>query len=177
MENKSSLWKSALNWGVIMGIVMIIYNLIMFFLDLSLEQWVGWVSYIVMIAIIVVSTINYRDKVLGGAITYGQALGFGVMVVLFSSIISSIYTYVFVTVIDPEFANKILAMTEQKMVAKGIPEQQIEAGLSMQKKFMSPIMMSVFVIPVTVFFGCIFSLITSAFLKKNRPAIQFNEGQ
>jgi len=174
-EKKSSLWKIALNWGVIMGIVLIIYNLIMYFLDLSLEQWVGWVSYIFMIGVIVLATINYRDKELGGVITYGQALGFGVMVVLFASVIQAIYTYLFMTFIDPEFVNKILAMTEEKMIEQGIPEDQIEMGLAMQKKFMSPIIMSLITIPASVFFGLIFSLITSAFLKKNKPEIQFNE--
>jgi len=174
-ENKSSLWKNALNWGVIMGIVLIIYSLLMFFLDLSLEQWVGWVSYVFMIGILILATINYRDKAMGGVLSYGQALGFGVVVILFASIINAIYFYVFVEYIDPEFINKMLAMGEEKMIEQGIPEEQIELGIEMQKKFMKPIVMSLISIPTTVFMGLIFSLITSIFLKKTQPEIQFNE--
>jgi hypothetical protein len=174
-EKKSSLMKNALNWGVIMGIVLIIYSLLMFFLDLSLEKWVSWVSYIFIIGVLVLGTINYRDKALGGVMTYGQALGFGVMTILFASIINAIYFYVFVVFIDPEFINKMLAQTEEMYVKQGLSEQQIETAMGMVKKFMNPILMCLISIPSTVFMGLIISLITSAIFKKNQPEIKFNE--
>ncbi len=176
-ENKSSMWKNALNWGVIMGIVLIIYYLLMFFLELNLQKWVGYVSYVFLIAVLIVATINYRDKTLGGVITYGQALGFGVILMLFASIIYAIFFYIFAVYIDPEFINKTLAMVEEEYTKAGLTDEQIEAALGMVKKFMSPILISLISIPTYVFMGLIFSLVTSAFLKKNAPEIHFNEEQ
>jgi hypothetical protein len=110
---------------------------------------------------------------LGGTISYGQALGFGTLMVMFASIVSAIYTFVFIKYIDPEFIDKILIMTEEQLIQQGIPDEQIEMGIEMQKKFMTPTIMSLFTIPTYTFMGFIFSLITSIFLKKKSEEIPF----
>lgn len=173
-QNKPSLWKNALYWGLIMGIVLIIYSLIMFFLNLSLEKWVNWLSYIFIIAVLVVGTINYRDKELGGVMSYGQALGFGVLVILFATLINAIYSFIFMKYIDPEIIERMLTMQEEEMIKRGIPDAQIEQGMGMVKKFMTPLMINLFAIPVSVFFGFIISLITSIFLQKKPAQINYN---
>ncbi len=166
MENKPNVWKNALNWGLIVGIVLIIYSILMYFLDLSLEKWVSWVSYVLLIGGIIYSTIQYRDTVLGGSITYTQALGFGVIVSLYASVLSGIYSYVFFTFIDPDFIEKIVEMTQQQMLDQGLTEDQVEQAMEMQKGFMKPWVMVLISIPALTFMGFIFSLITSIFLKK-----------
>jgi len=175
MENKPNVWKNALNWGLIVGIVLIIYSIIMYFLDLSLEKWVSWVSYILLIAGIVYSTIQYRDNVLGGSINYTQALGFGVLVSLFASILGAIYSYVFFTFIDPDFIGEIIEMAQEKMLDQGLTEEQVEQAMEMQKGFMKPWIMVLIYIPTLTFMGFIFSLITSIFLKKEGVQEVFDE--
>ncbi|MBN1251903.1 MAG: DUF4199 domain-containing protein [Bacteroidales bacterium] len=174
-EKKTNVWKSALNWGLSIGIILVIYSVIMYFLGLSLEKWVGWVSYLIMIAGIIYSTINYRDKELGGYIKYGQALGFGTLVILFAGIISSIYTYFQMTFIDPDMISKILEMTEEQLITQGLPDDQIEMAIEMQKKFMKPGIMVAIAIPSIAFMGFLFSLITSIFLKKEPKDASFSE--
>ena len=140
MENKQNVWKNALNWGIIVGIVLIIYGVIMYFLGLSLEKWNNWVSYILLIAGIVYATIQYRDNVLGGSITYAQALGFGVLISLFASVMSAIYSYVFLTFIDTDFIGKVMEMAQEQMLNKGLTEEQIElehkSNLNMYRHFL-----------------------------------------
>lgn len=174
-EQKSSLFKNALNWGVIMGIVLVIYSLIMWFIGLSLEKWTNWLSYLFVVVILILATINYRDKVLGGFMSYGQALGFGILVILIGVVISSIYNYIFMTFIDPEIINKMLAMQEEEFLKSGLTDDQIDRTMEMTKKFMTPLVISIMVIPVSVFFGFIITLITSIFLKKEKPEMQLNE--
>ena len=175
MENKPNVWKNALNWGLIVGIVLIIYSILMYFLDLSLEKWVSWVSYILLIGGIVYSTIQYRDNVLGGSITYVQALGFGVLISLFAAVLSGIYSYVFFTFIDPDFIDKIVEMTQQQMLDQGLSEDQVEQAMEMQKGFMKPWVMVLISIPALTFMGFIFSLITSIFLKKEGVSETFDD--
>ncbi|MFN8259235.1 MAG: DUF4199 domain-containing protein [Bacteroidales bacterium] len=174
-EQKSSLFKNALNWGVIMGIVLVIYSLIMWFIGLSLEKWTNWLSYLFVVVILILATINYRDKVLGGFMSYGQALGFGILVILIGVVISSIYNYIFMTFIDPEIINKMLAMQEEDFLKSGLTDDQIDRTMEMTKKFMTPLVISIMIIPVSVFFGFIITLITSIFLKKEKPEMQLNE--
>ena len=175
MENKPNVWKNALNWGVIVGVVLIIYSILMYFLDLSLEKWVSWVSYIILIGGIVYGTIQYRDNVLGGSITYAQALGFGVLISLFAAILSGIYSYVFFTFIDPDFIEKIIVHTQDEMLKQGLSEDQVEQAMEMQKGFMKPGVLVAISIPMLTFMGFVFSLITSIFLKKEGTKEVFDD--
>jgi len=174
-EKKTNVWKSALNWGLMLGIVLIIYSIIMYFLGLNLEKWVGWVSYIFMIGGVIYSTINYRDKEMGGYISYGQAVGFGTLVVLFAGIISAIYSYVQMTIIDTDIISKMLLMVEEELISKGLPDEQIEMAIEIQKKIFKPWLLFLMAIPGAAFSGVIISLITSIFLKKAAPETSFNE--
>ncbi len=174
MEKDTNIWKNSMNWGLIVGIVLIIYSLLMYFLGLSLEKWVGYLSYLLILGGIIYSTIQYRDNILGGSITYGKALGFGTLVILFAAIVSAVYAYLFYAYIDPEMINKILEMTEEEMVNKGVSDEQIEMALEMQSKFMKPWLMALFSIPSLTFMGFIFSLFTSIFLKKEVESNPFD---
>ena len=175
MEKNTNIWKNAMNWGLIVGVVMVIFSLIMYFLGLSLEKWVGYISYLIMIAGIVYATIQYRDNVLDGSISYGKALGFGTLVIMFASILSGLYAYVFYAYIDPEMITKMLEMAEEEMVNKGIPDEQIEMAIEMQSKFMKPGLMSLLSIPSLTLIGFIISLITSIFLKKEKVNNPFED--
>ncbi|MCF6241756.1 MAG: DUF4199 domain-containing protein [Bacteroidales bacterium] len=175
MEKNTNIWKNALNWGVILGIVLSIYSLIIYFLGATLEKWAAYPSYIIMIAGIIYATIQYRDNMLNGSITYGKALGFGTLVMLFAGIILAIYSYVLYTLIDPDLITRILEKAEEEMVNKGLPDEQIEMALEMQSKFMKPWIMSVMSIFGSVFAGFIISLFTSIFLKKEVQDNPFTE--
>ena len=172
-ENKSNVWKSSLNWGLIIGIILVIYSVIMFFLGLNLEKWVEWVGFIIMIGGIIYSTKDYRDKELGGYITYGQALGYGTLVILFAGIIAAIYSYVEATIIDPDIIMKKMEIIEEQLIEKGMPDEQIEMAIEIQKKLMKPGIMFLMAIPGSAFAGFIISLITSIFLKKAAPEATF----
>ena len=174
-ENKTNVWKSSLNWGLIVGIILIIYSVIMFFLGLNLEKWGVWVSYLIMIGGIIYSTINYRDKELGGFISYGQALGFGTLVIFFAGIILSAYSYIEMTIIDTDIPGKILEMAEEALIEQGMPDEQIEVAVEWQKKLMKPGVMVAMGIVGSAFMGFIFSLITSIFLKKEATGTNFTE--
>jgi len=172
-EKKPNFLKSSLYWGVILGVVLIIYSLLLYFVDLSLEKWVQWVSYAIMIGGIVLATINYRNTELGGAITYGQALGFGTMLILVASILYAIYNFVFMQFIDPGFSEKMLQMAEEQLVDRGMSTEQIDMAIEMQRKIMKPWLISLISIPGNVFFGFLFSLVTSIFVKKKAAEITF----
>ena len=173
MENKPNVWKNGLNWGVITGLVTIIYSTLMYFLGLNLESWTGWISYIILIGGIVYGTIQYRDNVRGGTISYAQALGFGVIIALVVAIISAIYSLV-LSVIDPGIIDQILEKAQEEMLKQGLSDDQVEQAIEMQKKFMSPGIIAAMIVPGMTFMGFIFSLITSIFLKKEDTSVNFD---
>lgn len=85
---------------------------------------------------------------------------------LYYSIVSAIFAYILYTYIDPGLIEKMLAMTEETMLDKGIPESAIEQGMKIQEKVMVPWVLSLGGILNGLLFGTIISLILSIFIKR-----------
>jgi hypothetical protein len=172
MEEKSTLWKSGLTHGLITGLALIIYSVLLFVLELNLKSGLNYLAYLIIIAGFIYGTKTYRDNALNGSITYSKALGYSTVILLVAAILSTIYNYVFFTIIDPDIVDKILAVSEEKMLSRGMSDEQIEMGIEMSKKFMSPVLMTIMGFIWTMIFGFILALITSAFIKKDDDSFQ-----
>lgn len=168
MENysKPSMAMTAAIWGAITGMIGIVYTLILYYADLMTNKPASWASYAILIVGIYLGTKAFRDQSLGGYISFGKALGTGVLISLFNAIISVIFMLILFLVIDPELMTKIMAEQQDKMLESGkITEEQMEQGMEMGKKFFIPFAIFGGLV-AGVFFGTIISLITSAILKK-----------
>jgi hypothetical protein len=171
-EQKQSVIKSALMPGIYLGIILIIYSLILYLLDI--EQQSGWnyLSILWMAGMLFWAMITTRDKTLNGNISYGKAFGVGFWTGLFAAIISAIFTYIFVTEINPNFAQEILTKAEEQMLQQNpeMSDEQLEMALSMTEKFTSPVMLTVWALVMNVFFATVLSLIISIFVKREEHA-------
>ncbi|MCK5029063.1 MAG: DUF4199 domain-containing protein [Bacteroidales bacterium] len=172
MEEKSLFWKNSLKHGLIVGLVIIIYSVLLYVLELNLIQALGYVVYAILIAGFILGTKAFRDTNLNGNISYGKAFGYSIVILLIASIIYSIYSYLLITVIDPDMVDKIIALGEEKMLKQGMTDDQIEMAQSMQKRFMSPVFMGIMSFIGTMFIGTILALITSAVVKKEGDPYQ-----
>ena len=166
MEEKVSVWKANLTNGLILGLVGVVYTLVMYFLDLTFNQVQQYVYIVVQIALMFFLMKSYRDNYMHGQITYGQSVGAGVIMTLYSAIIGAIFIYILYTVIDTGLTEKQLAFVEEKMLEKGAPQEAIDAGMAIQRKIMKPEIMAPFSILGSMFWGTILSLIISIFIKK-----------
>lgn len=165
-ENKIIFLKNVMNYGAITGLAFIAYAVILFVLGLENSQTAGYLNYIILIAGIYLGTKQYRDQHNNGLITYKNALGTGTLIAVFASIILAVYMYVFMTVIDPDAIDKIRILAEEKMIERGIPDEQIEMAMGMNSKLMTPGYIALWTVPTFTFIGFILSLIIGAFLKK-----------
>lgn len=167
MEQEASPWKANLTSGVIMGTIGIVYSLIMYFLDLTLNKSMGYIFIALTIFILFYFIKSYRDNYMHGQITYGQSVGAGVIIYLYYSIISAVFIYIMYTVIDPGLTKKMLAMVEETMTKTGrVPADQIDNMMAFQKKVMVPAIQAPLSIIGNMIFGTIIALVISIFLKK-----------
>lgn len=176
MEQKVNIWKTNLTNGIILGLVGIVYSLVMYFLDLSLNSIQGYVFILIQIVVLYFLVKLYRDNFMHGMITFGQALGAGVVICLYYSIIIAIFTYILYAFIDTNLIDKMLAMTEEKLLDRGLSQSQVDAGMSVQSRIMKP----AFIAPISIFGnmfqGLIMSLIVAAFVRKEgNPLIDVPE--
>lgn len=166
MEEKVGIWKANLTNGLILGLVGIVYSLVVYFLNMYLNKAQGYVFMLVEFAVLFFLVKSYRDNFKHGMITYGDALGVSIIICLYYAIIMAIFTYILYTVIDSGLLDKQLAMAEEMMQKKGMPQSTIDAGMSIQRKMMKPAFMAPFSILGNMILGLIISLIVAAFVRK-----------
>lgn len=177
MEQKKSPSKSALQYGVLFGILMVLEFVILYVLDIdpisnpSAGIVINTMNYLVFpVSIITIGCLNYKKKLNEGFISFGECLKIGVTICLIAGLIYGIFSVVF-NMIFPEFMEEILKKTKQVMLQQNptLTTAQLDMAMSMTKKFMSPALM----VPVTVamysFIGLIYSLIIGAFVKNDNP--------
>ncbi len=171
METKSrSLFNNALIYGLLTAGISIVFSILAYILDVPFKSPIMYFSFIILLAGIIYGTLQYRNTYLGGYISFGKAFLSGFIIVMVAAIVAALYSYVFLTFIDPAYLEKIIVQsmeeTEAKMIEKGLSEDQMGPALEMTRKFMSPAIMSVFSVLGSALFGAILSLLSAAFLKK-----------
>jgi hypothetical protein len=167
-EKRPDLMKQTMTYGAIIGLVLVVYTVILYITGLTFNKGLGFIQYVILIAGLYLGTKAYRDKFLGGYISYGQALGFGVMIALFVGIISVFFQYLLMRFIDPGLVDKyMLIMEEQFENSRFIPKDQIDLALEKSRQSMTAIWSIPVGVLVFTFFGFIISLITSAVVKKD----------
>ncbi len=174
MEQKSTFWKSAMIYGLYLGIVAVLYSVILYVTGQNTNKALGYISFAVYTAGIVLAQIAYRNRELNGSISYGKALGFGVAVMLCAGVISSLYNIIIFN-LDAGLIDQIKAATEEQYLKSGMSEDQVEAAMSMASKMMTPGFLSISALFGAVFGGTIISLITSIFVKKQVSEDAFDQ--
>ncbi len=172
MEKKSAFGPSLIS-GIYLGVALILFSLIMFLLDIDRESPIMYISYIVLAVGLFWSVISFRNKHLGGFIEYKTAFGSGFYTGLFASILAAIFTYIYVTAIDPGLIDEILIQAEEQMLEQNpnMTDEQIEQGLAMTETFTSPVMISVWAFLGNLVISTILSLIIAIFAKRENKEI------
>jgi hypothetical protein len=174
MEEKPSIFKASVVPGLILGIVLIVFSLIMFVMDVDRESKVNWISFVVMVGVLYWAMTTIRDKTLGGFASYGQAFKAGFFVVLIGSIIAGIYFYIHIVALDPGMVDEIMMQQEEEILSRNpdISDEELEFALGMTEKFTSPPMLAFWGTFANLLFGTVFSLLIAIFVKRenNNPA-------
>lgn len=165
--NKNLLMNKAMFWGFIVALASMIVTSIFYATDNMFSQAASWIEFAVYLTGIIFATISYKKAIDEKALfPYAKALGLGVATLFYASIILALFNFILYTFIDPGLIDKMIAMTEQALIDKGINEDMIEQQMEMQRKMYTPIFLSIMGIFSLTFYGLIISLITSIFLRK-----------
>lgn len=171
MEQKST-FSPAMQFGLLTGLVLIVYTLILFLVGVGEKSPLQFISYVLLIGMIFWGMVNIRDRQLDGVMSYGKAFSTGFWIVLFASILVGIFTFFYLKYIDPGFMANHLAEVRMKMEARpGITQAQVEQGMKMARTFSSPIISSVMALVWEVIIGTVFSLLIAIFAKREDKTI------
>ena len=171
-DQKSTIKSTILQYGILLGVISVTFNLMLYFLDMhyTQERSVGIISFIILIAVVSLAQYNFR-KENEGFLSLSEGLKIGLGASLIAGLIGIVYQFILVTIIDPDTISKILEIGQNKILDTNpeMSQEQLDQIMSMQRKFTTPGMMAAFGIIFSLFFGFIVSLISGLILKRSRP--------
>lgn len=177
METKISPSKSAMQYGVFFGLIMILELVIsyVFNIDATTNKSYGivinFLNFLILpILFIYFGCVNYRDKINNGYISFGECLKIGVLICVLAALVYGIFGAIFNALV-PEFMEEILRKSRVVMMEQNpnMTQEQVDMAISWTEKFMNPLISIPIAILMYAFIGLIYSLIVGAIVKKDSP--------
>src|ERR1051326_8828210 len=165
---KNSLGANSLEFGVITAFSLIAFTAILMVAGLN-QSPLAYLGYVLLIGGMVLGTLRFRKRAMGGYLTYGKAFGSCYLIMLFASVLLSIFLYVYIKFIDPNLMDNAMMQAEENMRQKGMSDEQMEMGMKYVRMFMTPGAIAIMTIIFYQIFGSILGLIVAAFLSKANP--------
>jgi len=151
--------------GFVISLMLIIYGLIVYFVDGMKHPELSYVQYAIFLAGIIWACISY-SKQMNANVTFGNLFAHGFKTTAVVTIITLIYTILAFKVLFPDMVDKSIEVTRQKMEADGkASDSQIEQTVGMMRDHFT-LFAVVGVIIGFAIMGAISSLIGAAIAKK-----------
>ncbi len=170
-ENQPKTGKFALNFGIMLGVLSIIFALMLYMADMHYEQSWGLfaVNFAIMAGVITFGISQFK-KENNGLLTLSEALKVGVGIALVGGILGVIYQMLFMNFIEPDFIQDMMAMKRKEMIAQNpnMSKEEIKNATEMMKTFSGPFISAAFALIGSLFFGLIISLFSGLILKKQK---------
>ena len=168
---KNNFFQSAAMHGLIIGLALIVVSLLDWALGFyGTNGWFSILSFVVIAIGLVLFGKAYRDKEMGGYMSYGQAFGYSIVIIVIFVFAQTLFSLLLSHVIDPSYTDKALVLAEQKLLDTGLlSPEQIDKAMEMSRTPTVQIINFIVGIFSLIFMSAIIALITSIFVKRNNP--------
>ena len=168
MDNQTTTARTALKWGLITGIALVVYSIILYTLNQTTNGALSLIIYGILIGGLIVGMREYRTTN-GGYMTYGEGMSLGALLSAVAGLLSSAFTVFYTQVIDPGFQERLVGQVRDQMEEQGkLSDEQIDQAIEWMQKFQSPGLQFMFGLFGTILIGVVLSLIIAAFIRRNK---------
>ncbi len=166
---KSTLLKYGIYSGITIVILFLIAHFFLSKLSFGIQEVIGYLSILIALAFVFLGVKSYRDEKLNGKITFGRALGMGMLIVLIPSILFGLYNAIYCIYINPDFMDEYYTVAVQEVMDSYSGEEltaQLAEMESMKELASSVLFTSFLMFFEVVIIGFIVSLISAVPLRK-----------
>jgi len=117
MALKDFNWKILIAIGLVAGLIQVAVGVAMYMAGVYFVSWSMFPTLFVLLLCIVFGTRWYRDSVLKGHITYGQALIVGIVISVMMGIVYAVYNIVSISFIYPHFLEDLISVNVARLPA------------------------------------------------------------
>ena len=173
MENqKVTAKKFVLNYGLILGIISVIFGVVMYVTNVYLNPSIIYtiIGFLILITVISLAIKAFKTEN-GGFLSLSEALKVGIGVAVIGGIIAALWSFVLMNYVEPDYMNQMMEVQREKMIEMqpDMTEAQLNSAAEMSSKFSSPLMVMAFSLIGNLFFGLVISLIAGLIMKNNNP--------
>lgn len=172
MNEKPSTAKIALKWGVITGVVLMIFSTVLYVSDMSQNVGASSFLYVILGGGLVLALREFK-QLDNNYLSYGDGLGLGALTGAVAGLLSTLYSVIYTTLIDPGLMTRVVDKMRDNLEEQGtMSDEQIDQFVDNMQAFQSPGIQFVFGILWLVFIGFIFSLVIAAVMRRNKPVFE-----
>jgi hypothetical protein len=162
-------------YALVLTLISAAFRLLLYFTGFETEklesgQYFQWLGFAILAVVLFLGIKAVRAEQPHQALTYGQGVGAGVVISLFSGLMSAVYNYIHVKFINTSFADYQMEIVRQKWADAGMSDAAMEQAEGVTRMMMGPGMTAVMTVVGGLFVGLVFSLIIAAILKRAAPA-------
>ena len=116
--------------GLTIAAILVVYSILLNYMDLSQNQSMGWLSYIILVGGLILF-INLYGKAKNHQVTFGNLFSYGFKATAIITLIMIAFIIIFFLAF-PEFKDKIVEAAREGMEKQGkMTDDQIDQGLEM----------------------------------------------
>ena len=172
-ENSTSLAVTTrsvgIRYGIIMGTISIVLFLVFVIVDIEMYLKIGrWISTCMAIAMVILAHLYFKKNG-DGFMNYGQGIGIAFWTGLISSVVGSVFNYIYIKFIDQSMITAIREGAIREMQEKGQSDEQIEMAMKFVDMFTNAEAMLFFGLFVGILMMVVIGLIVTIFTQKAQP--------
>ncbi len=160
---------AGIRYGVILSCLSILYFVTVAATGANMTEGIGrWGGLIFTVGVLWFAHKYYKENG-DGFMSIGQGVAISFWVSLISSVISSIFTFVYVKYIDDGFIQNLKDRQYDQFLEEGMSDSQIEQAMSISESFMTPNALLLFGIFGGIAMGLIIGLVIALFTQRKNP--------
>ena len=164
--------KTVIKFGLysfITGVVLFLSALVLA-KDLSygMQEVLGYSSMVISVAFVFFGIKSYRDNDNNGKISFGNALGVGMLITLFAALGFGIIDFIYTSYINPEFVEQFMTKSMEALEGQYSGEELVakKDELKNSMEGMTSSFMAILMFVTVLLIGFVISLISSLVLHK-----------
>lgn len=166
--------KTAFRFGLF-GVALMLTILIVVFLvfrqtyNWEVQEIIGYITIVLSLLFVYFGIRHWRENYNSGRLSFGQGLKLGTLITIFPSVAFGLFTWLEMSVLDPDFGEKYYAHYLEKIKAS-TPPSELEATLqkleSEKEMFASPFMQFALMFLTVFLIGIVITVISSLILQR-----------
>lgn len=172
MENepKTSVFSAALKYGLATGLVLIVLSTLFYMIgsqdSVILNLMQSFLSFVIVVLVSIFCIKTYRDKELGGFISFGNGFKLSFLTLFIAAVVVSIYGTVYITMIDSAAMDERLEQVIIDLEDGGADDVAIDMAIRFTNFFRSPVVLFLTSLIMYTVGSVIVSLIGALVMKK-----------